>query len=142
MKNQNTIPEVRKVIIGRFIPSTLSYPRSVNSPSGGVIIVLLFSSNIFHCCPDLAVIYSTNIQFYLFTAQSKLKEYADKSSNITIYKTFLQKRIENIFGKRENTNHQHLSLFQQCFQKLSSLGFCGNGLRDIEGQCMICSPKI
>ena len=30
--------------------------------------------------------------------------------------------IENIVGKGENAGYQHFLLFQQCFQKASSLG--------------------
>ena len=31
-------------------------------------------------------------------------------------------RVENIVEKGENAGYQHFLLFQQCFQKLSTLG--------------------
>ena len=49
---------------------------------------------------------------------SKLKAFADNKSKVTQNMKFAFGMVENIVGKGENANYQHL-LFLECFQKLS-----------------------
>ena len=48
---------------------------------------------------------------------SKLKEFADKKTNVTQKWKFILGRVENIVGKGENAGYQHFLLFPRCFQK-------------------------
>ena len=46
----------KMLVTGRFIPSILSYPRSLNSESGFATGAPLVSNSIFHWIPDVLVI--------------------------------------------------------------------------------------
>ena len=52
---------------------------------------------------------------------SKLKAFADDTSNLIEKLKFVLGKVENIVGKGENAGHQHFLLFPKCFQKHPSL---------------------
>ena len=54
--------------------------------------------------------------------RTKFKEFADHRTNVTEKLKFVLERVENIFGKGENTGYQHFILFSQRFQKASFSG--------------------
>ena len=53
---------------------------------------------------------------------TKLKAFANNKLNVAIMMISLFNRVENTVGKGKNAGYQHFLLFQQCFQKPSSLG--------------------
>ena len=48
---------------------------------------------------------------------SQFNVFADDKIRVTRKLKFVVGRLENIVGKRENTERQHFFLFPQCFQK-------------------------
>ena len=48
---------------------------------------------------------------------SQFKVFADDKIRVTKKLKFVDGRLENIVGKRENAERQHFLLFPQCFQK-------------------------
>ena len=50
---------------------------------------------------------------------SKLKAFANDKIRVTQKLKFVEGRVKNIFGKRENDGNQHFLLFPQYFQKAS-----------------------
>ena len=53
---------------------------------------------------------------------TKLKEFADDISKMTLVMEIVSERVENIVGNGENAGFQHFFLFPQCFQKPSFPG--------------------
>ena len=59
---------------------------------------------------------------------TKLKAFADDTSNVARIMIFLLDRVENTVGKGENAGYQHFLLFPLCFPEPSSLRWSKVGI--------------
>ena len=71
---------------------------------------------------NLQQFYINLLPQYKILDLTKLKAFADDKSKVVKMMISLSDRAGNTVGKGENAGYQHFLLFQQCFQKPSSLG--------------------